>query len=173
MEKATFAGGCFWAMEEAFREVPGVTATRVGYTGGHVPHPSHAQVRSGTTGHAEAVEVTFDPGRTSYEDLLDIFFTSHDPTQLDKQGPDIGKEFRSAVFYHSPEQKAAAQLCRTVLMQMNRYHGPIVTEFCAATEFYPADEMHQHFLAKEAAKNRPWHPPVAEALERSQTHRSK
>ena len=173
MEKATFAGGSFWAMEEAFREVPGVTATRVGYTGGHVPHPSHAQVRSGTTGHAEAVEVTFDPDRISYENLLEVFFNNHDPTQLNRQGPDRGTEFRSAIFYHSAAQKDAAQLRRLVLTKMNRFQGPIATEFCAATEFYPAEEKHQHFLAKEAAHHHPWHPPVAEALESTRNHRGK
>jgi peptide-methionine (S)-S-oxide reductase len=164
METATFAGGCFWALEEVFREAPGVLQTEVGYMGGHVPAPTHAQVRSGTTGHAEVVNIEFDPGQVGYDDLLRMFFSSHDPTQLNRQGPDIGPEFRSAVFYHSAEQCQAADSVRAVLRQMKRSRQPIMTELVPASAFYPADEMHQHFLAKERARNRPWYPPVAEAL---------
>lgn len=164
METATFAGGSFWALEEVFREAYGVLQTEVGYMGGHVAAPTHAQVRSGTTGHAEVVNIKFDPERVSYDDLLKMFFNSHDSTQLNRQGPDIGPEFRSAIFYHSAEQCQAADSARAVLRQMKHSRQPVMTELTAASTFYPADEMHQHFLAKERARNRPWYPPVAEAL---------
>jgi peptide-methionine (S)-S-oxide reductase len=164
METATFAGGCFWALEEVFRQAHGVVQTEVGYMGGHVPSPTHAQVRSGSTGHAEVVNISFDPGLVSYDDLLKLFFSSHDPTQLNRQGPDIGPEFRSAIFYHSAEQCQAANSARAVFRQMKRSPHPVMTELVPASVFYPAAEIHQHFLAKEQARNRPWYPPVAEAL---------
>lgn len=161
---ATFAGGCFWAVEEAFSGLRGVLATEVGYMGGRVPNPSHAAVRSGETGHAEVVSITFDPAAISYESLLNVFFSIHDPTQYNRQGADIGPAFRSAIFYHSDVQRELAARTRKILNQMKRFRQPIMTEIAPAAEFYPAEERHQHFLAKERARNHPWHPPIAEAL---------
>ncbi len=163
MEKATFAGGCFWGLEDAFAGVEGVISTRVGYTGGHVPNPTHEQVRSGATGHAQAVEVTYDPARVSYEDLLEVFWSAHDPTQLNRQGPDIGTAYRSVIFYHNEAQCEAAQRSRTVLNKMKRFRSPIVTELQPAGPFYPAEERHQRFLAKEREHNHLLTPPVFES----------
>lgn len=172
MEKATFAGGCFWAVEDAFENVPGIISTRVGYAGGHVVDPTHEQVRTGTTGHAEAVEITFDPDEVSYDQLLDIFWHSHDPTQLNRQGPDVGTEYRSAIFYHSMAQHDAAERSRAVLMRMKHFRAPIMTEIIAASAFYPAEEKHQHFIAKERARGHHWSPPISESLgnDRSRAH---
>jgi peptide-methionine (S)-S-oxide reductase len=164
MDKAFFAGGCFWAMEEAFSGLPGIKSTMVGYMGGHTAHPSHAEVRSGATGHAEVVAISFDPAVIGYEDLLKMFFSSHDPSQFNRQGADIGTAFRSAIFYTSPEQQQCALRMRTVLNQLKRFRQPIMTEILSASAFYPAADMHQHFLAKERAHHRVWHPPIAEAL---------
>jgi peptide-methionine (S)-S-oxide reductase len=148
LEKATFAAGCFWGVETAFRQIPGVVATRVGYTGGHVPNATYEQVCSHTTGHAEAVEVTFDSERVSYEELLDVFWTKHNPTTKDRQGFDIGSQYRSAVFFHSPEQQAAAE--RTKEERQAKLHWPrkIVTEIVPAPEFYAAEDYHQQYLEK-------------------------
>jgi peptide-methionine (S)-S-oxide reductase len=164
VDKAFFGGGCFWAMEEAFPNLRGVEATEVGYMGGHALNPTHAEVRSGTSGHTEVVAISYDPAVISYEDLLKVFFNSHDPTQFNRQGPDVGEEFRSAIFCSSPEQHQAALRVRLVLNQMKRFRRPIMTEILSASAFYPAAEMHQHFLAKERARNHPWYPPVAEVL---------
>lgn len=164
MEKATFAGGCFWAMEDAFSGLAGVTQTQVGYMGGHAVNPTHTQVRTGKTGHAEVVDIVFDNALISFEDLLKTFFNAHDPTQYNRQGPDVGPEFRSAVFYHSPQQQHLAAQMRSVHNKIKGFPRPIMTEITAASTFYPADEMHQHFLAKERARHHPWHPPIAEAL---------
>jgi len=167
MDKAFFAGGCFWAMEEAFAGLPGVKATEVGYMGGHSPHPSHAEVRGGSTGHAEVVSISFDSAVISYENLLKVFFESHDPTQFNRQGPDVGPEFRSAIFYSSVEQQQAAMRTRTVLNQIKHFRRPIMTEILPVSAFYPAADMHQHFLAKERAHHHRWPSPISEVLAES------
>jgi peptide-methionine (S)-S-oxide reductase len=148
LEKATFGAGCFWGVEAAFRQLPGVVATRVGYTGGHVPNPTYELVCSHSTGHAEAVEVTFDPDRVSYEELLNVFWASHNPTTKDRQGLDIGSQYRSAIFFHSAEQEAAAE--RTKEREQSKLHWPrkIVTEIVPASEFYEAEDYHQQYLEK-------------------------
>jgi peptide-methionine (S)-S-oxide reductase len=148
MEKATFAAGCFWGVEAAFRQVPGVTATRVGYTGGTVANPSYELVCTDTTGHAEAVEVTYDPARVSYDDLLEVFWSNHNPTTRNRQGFDIGSQYRSAVFFHTPEQEAAARASRDRLEAEGRFQNPIVTEVEPASEFYEAEDYHQRYLEK-------------------------
>jgi peptide-methionine (S)-S-oxide reductase len=145
-EKATFAAGCFWGVEAAFRQVPGVLATRVGYTGGSREQPSYEEVCTGRTGHAEAVEVEFDPARVTYDQLLDLFWQEHDPTTLNRQGPDRGTQYRSAVFFHSPEQEAAAQASRDRVQSRTRKQ--VVTEIAPAGEFWPAEEYHQRYLEK-------------------------
>jgi peptide-methionine (S)-S-oxide reductase len=144
--KATFAGGCFWQVEADFRKVEGVTATRVGYTGGEVDSPSYELVCTDRTGHAEAVEVEFDPQRVSYEQLLGVFFGSHDPTQLNRQGPDIGTQYRSAIFVHDDEQERTAK--EFVEGIRARYRRAVVTEIVPAAEFWPGEEYHQRYLEK-------------------------
>ena len=148
MEKATFAAGCFWGVEEALRQVEGVTATAVGYMGGHLAGPSYEQVCSGTTGHAEVVQVEYDPGRVGYERLLEVFWSSHDPTTRDRQGPDVGTQYRSAIFYHGADQQKAAIAAQEQLQNSGRFQSPIVTEISAASEFYRAEEYHQQYLQK-------------------------
>ncbi len=146
MEKATFAAGCFWGVEAAFRQLPGVTATRVGYTGGHEENPTYKAVCSGRTGHAEAVEVTYDPARVSYDDLLRTFWAEHDPTQKNRQGWDVGSQYRSAIFFHSREQEEAARA--SLAAEQARYERPIATELVPATDFYEAEGYHQQYLEK-------------------------
>ena len=148
MEKATFAAGCFWGVEATFRRLPGVTATRVGYTGGHFNNPTYKDVCTDGTGHAEAVEVTFDPARISYDQLLDVFWENHDPTQLNRQGPDWGTQYRSAIFFHSPEQEAAAKASKGKLEKAHRFSKPVVTQIVAAETFYEAEDHHQQYLEK-------------------------
>jgi len=148
MEKATFAAGCFWGVEAAFRQIEGVTATRVGYTGGDFKNPTYKDVCSGTTGHAEAVEVEYDPSKVTYEELLKVFWENHDPTTLNRQGPDVGTQYRSAVFFLTPEQEAAAKASKEKLQRNGRYKRPIVTEINPALEFYPAEDYHQQYLEK-------------------------
>jgi peptide-methionine (S)-S-oxide reductase len=148
MATATFAAGCFWGVEAAFRQVPGVTATRVGYTGGTTTNPTYQQVCTDRTGHAEAVEVSYDPARVSYEDLLRVFWENHDPTQRNRQGPDIGTQYRSAIFYHDPEQEAAARASKQRLERSGAYRRPIVTEIVPAQTFYQAEDYHQQYLEK-------------------------
>jgi peptide-methionine (S)-S-oxide reductase len=148
LEKATFGAGCFWGVEAAFRQIPGVVATRVGYTGGHVENPTYELVCSHTTGHAEAVEVTYDPERVSYEDLLDVFWTRHNPTTKNRQGLDIGSQYRSAIFFHSPEQEAAAIRTRDELQEKLHWPKKVVTEIVPATAFYEAEDYHQQYLEK-------------------------
>jgi peptide-methionine (S)-S-oxide reductase len=145
-ETATFAAGCFWGVEVDFRNTPGVTDVQVGYSGGHVDEPTYEQVCRGTTGHAEAVEVTFDPEEVSYAELVDRFWQLHDPTQLNRQGPDVGTQYRSAIFTHSPEQAetAAESKARAQL----RFPRPIATEIVPAATFWPAEEYHQQYLVK-------------------------
>lgn len=148
MEKATFAAGCFWGVEATFRRLPGVTATRVGYTGGHLNNPTYKDVCTDGTGHAEAVEVTFDPTKISYDQLLDVFWENHDPTQLNRQGPDWGTQYRSAIFFYSPEQQAAAKASKQKLEAAHRFSKPIVTQIVPAETFYEAEDYHQQYLEK-------------------------
>jgi peptide-methionine (S)-S-oxide reductase len=149
LEKATFAAGCFWGVEASFREVEGVIDTAVGYTGGKKDHPTYEEVCSGTTGHTEAVQVKFDPSRVSYEKLLSVFWSIHDPTQVNRQGPDIGTNYRSAIFYHTPAQKAAAEASKEALKRSGKYGTrPIATEIVPASTFWRAEEYHQHYFEK-------------------------
>jgi peptide-methionine (S)-S-oxide reductase len=148
MEKATFGGGCFWGVEAAFRQIPGVMATTVGYSGGTLANPSYKDVCTDRTGHAEAVEVEYDPDRVSYEKLLDVFWSNHDPTTRNRQGPDIGTQYRSVIFYHTPEQKAAALAAKHKLEHSGRYKKPIVTQILPAATFWRAEDYHQQYLEK-------------------------
>jgi len=138
--KATFAAGCFWGVEAAFRQIDGVTATEVGYAGGHTDNPTYEEVCSHTTGHAEVVQVTYDPDRVSYEQLLDVFWGKHDPTQLNRQGWDIGDQYRSVIFFHDEEQRAAAERSKAELTAAGRYRKPIVTQIEQAPTFFAAEE---------------------------------
>lgn len=147
MEKATFAAGCFWGIEAEFREIKGVASTTVGYSGGHFKDPTYQDVCSGQTGHAEVVQVEYDPAKVSYEQLLDVFWSIHDPTTMDRQGPDVGKQYRSAIFYHTPEQHDAAIASRDALQQLHP-NRKIVTEITPASEFYRAEEYHQEYMEK-------------------------
>ena len=148
MHKATFGAGCFWHVEEAFRQMEGVVSTRVGYMGGTRENPSYEEVCSHATGHAESVEVTYDPARVTYDELLRVFWDSHDPTQLNRQGPDVGSNYRSAIFFHTPEQEGIARSSLANEEKTGRYRRPIVTEITAASRFWPAEEYHQQYLAK-------------------------
>jgi peptide-methionine (S)-S-oxide reductase len=148
MEKATFGAGCFWGVEAEFRKVPGVISTRVGYSGGHVPHATYRQVCSGTTGHVEVCEITFDPSKVSYNDLLEIFWKVHDPTQVNRQGPDIGEQYRSVIFFNSPDQEAAARASKERLENSRIFKKPIATAIEPAGPFYPAEDYHQQYFEK-------------------------
>ena len=148
MATAYFAAGCFWGVEAAFRQVPGVTGTAVGYMNGHTDHPTYRQVCSHTTGHAEAVRVEYDPAQVSYDDLLHVFWENHDPTQVNRQGPDIGDQYRSAIFFTSPEQEQAARASKEGQAQSGRYRRPIATEITPAATFWMAEEYHQQYLEK-------------------------
>ena len=145
-EKATFGAGCFWGVEETFRKLKGVTSTAVGYAGGTKENPTYEDVCSDETGHAEAVQVEFDPSQVSYDDLLDVFWSNHNPTTLNRQGPDIGTQYRSVIFYHSPEQKAAAE--KSKIDMSSRLNRPIVTQIGPAAKFWRAEEYHQRYLEK-------------------------
>ncbi len=147
-ETATFGAGCFWGIEEAFRKLDGVIDTAVGYSGGSLPEPTYEQVCTDRTGHAEVVQVRYDPARVSYDQLLDLFWSIHDPTTLNRQGPDIGSQYRSAIYVHSPEQEAAAIASRDRQAQSGRFRRPIVTEITPAAPFYRAEEYHQKYLHK-------------------------
>jgi peptide-methionine (S)-S-oxide reductase len=149
MAKATFAAGCFWGVEATFRQLPGVISTRVGYIGGNSPNPTYKQVCTDTTGHAEAVEIDYDPAKLSYDKLLEVFWENHDPTQLNRQGPDWGKQYRSAIFFHSAEQEAAAKASKEQLEQSHRFSKPIVTQIVPAVTFYEAEDYHQQYLEKK------------------------
>ena len=151
MEKATFAAGCFWGVEAAFRQVKGVVSTSVGYTGGSFDDPTYEDVCSGRTGHAEAVEVEYDPSKVSYEELLTMFWDSHDPTTLNRQGPDVGTQYRSAIFFHTPEQGSAAIASKEKLQRSGRYKKPIVTEITPASQFYRAEDYHQQYFEKRGS----------------------
>ncbi|HMG32439.1 MAG TPA: peptide-methionine (S)-S-oxide reductase MsrA [Blastocatellia bacterium] len=147
-QKALFAAGCFWGVEAAFREVPGVVDTAVGYSGGHTSDPSYEEVCSGRTGHAETVEVVYDPSRVTYEELLNVFWDNHDPTTLNRQGPDVGEQYRSAIFFLNPQQQAAAVASRQVLQESGRFKRDIVTEITPAGRFWRAEEYHQRYFEK-------------------------
>jgi peptide-methionine (S)-S-oxide reductase len=148
MEKATFGAGCFWGVEAAIRKIEGVASTTVGYAGGSFKDPTYEDVCSGKTGHAEVVQVEYDPSKVSYEELLRVFWNIHDPTTLNRQGPDIGTQYRSAVFFHNPEQEAAATASKQKLQSSGRYRKSIVTEITPALEFYRAEDYHQQYFEK-------------------------
>lgn len=148
MATATFGAGCFWGVEATFRETPGVTQTAVGYEGGQMVNPTYQDVCTDRTGHAEVVEVEYDPEKVSYDSLLTIFFENHDPTTLNRQGPDHGAQYRSAIFYHTPEQKEAAETVKSALDARGAFKRPIVTQIVPAQTFYRAEEYHQQYLEK-------------------------
>ena len=148
MEKATFGAGCFWGVEAAIRKIEGVASTTVGYAGGSFKDPTYKDVCSGKTGHAEVVQVEYDPSKVSYEELLRVFWNIHDPTTLNRQGPDIGTQYRSAVFFHNPEQEAAATASKQKLQSSGRYQKSIETEITPASEFYRAEDYHQQYFEK-------------------------
>lgn len=147
-QKATFGAGCFWGVEEVFRKLDGVTNTAVGYAGGTIENPTYEDVCTDETGHAEVVDVDFDSAKISYRQLLDVFWTNHDPTTRNRQGPDVGRQYRSVIFYHSPEQKAEAEESKSALEKAGRFKRPIATEIEPAGKFYRAEEYHQRYLEK-------------------------
>ena len=149
MAKATFGAGCFWGVEAAFRQLEGVTATAVGYEGGHLDNPTYEEVCRKGTGHAEVVEVTYDADRISYDDLLDVFWHKHDPTQLNRQGWDVGDQYRSVVFVHDEEQRGAAERSKAAQDASGRHRGPVVTAIEPAQTFYRAEDYHQRYLEKQ------------------------
>jgi len=151
MEKATFGAGCFWGVEEAFRKVEGVVSTQVGYAGGSVEKPTYKQVCTDKTGHAEVVEVTFDPAKVSYGKLLEVFWSCHDPTQVNRQGPDVGRQYRSVIFYHDAEQKVAAEASKVKLAASGKHRRPIATAIEPAPTFWRAEDYHQQYLANRGA----------------------
>ena len=146
--KATFGAGCFWHVEDLFRKIDGVTSTKVGYTGGKLANPTYEEVCTDTTGHAEAVQVEYDPNKISYQDLLDVFWSNHDPTSVNRQGPDIGLQYRSAIFFHDDEQKNIAEKSKEEIEKSNKFSKKIVTEITHAPEFYKAEEYHQKYFQK-------------------------
>jgi len=148
IDKATFGGGCFWGVEARFRELPGVIDTQVGYMGGHTEHPTYEQVCTGQTGHAEVVEVRYDVTRVDYETLVGEFFKLHDPTQVDRQGPDVGRQYRSVIFAHDDQQHELARRSRDRLQAAGSLPGPIATAIEPATQFWRAEEYHQQYLAR-------------------------
>ncbi len=147
-QKATFGAGCFWGVEAVFRQVPGVVDAAVGFMGGSTRDPGYKEVCSGTTGHAEVVQVEYDPEKVSYEELLEVFWSIHDPTQLNRQGPDVGSQYRSVIFYHNADQKAAATASKQSLEESGEHDDEIVTQIEPAGEFYPAEEYHQRYFEK-------------------------
>lgn len=153
MAKATFAAGCFWGVEDRFRQVPGVTSATVGYTGGHTKNPTYKEVCTDRTGHAEAVELEFDPKQVSYRELLAVFFQSHDPTQWNRQGPDYGTQYRSAIFFHDAEQETEAREAKQALEKAGGFQRPIVTQIVPASEFYRAEEYHQRYFEKNGIRS--------------------
>ena len=153
MAKATFAAGCFWGVEDVFRHSKGVTSTTVGYTGGHTKNPTYKEVCTDTTGHAEAVEVEFNQSEVSYRELLALFFQSHNPTTLNRQGPDFGTQYRSAIFFHDAEQEAAAREAVAALEKAKVFRRPIVTQIVPAAIFYRAEEYHQKYFEKNGLRS--------------------
>jgi len=149
MPTATFAAGCFWGVEAVFRQLTGVIATLVGYMGGTLENPNYQAVCTDTTGHAEVVQVEYDANQVSYETLLAVFWGNHDPTSLNRQGADVGTQYRSVIFFHTPEQETIARLSKDKLEKSGQYHAPIVTEIIPAARFYPAEECHQQYLEKK------------------------
>jgi peptide-methionine (S)-S-oxide reductase len=147
-EKATFGAGCFWGVEETFRQLKGVVSTMVGYAGGTKDNPSYEDVCTDETGHAEVVEVEFDPGQISYDQLLDVFWSNHNPTTLNRQGPDVGRQYRSVIFYHSPEQKSTAAASKQKVDKSGRFPRPVVTQIEPAPKFWKAEDYHQQYLNK-------------------------
>lgn len=147
-EKAMFGAGCFWGVEETFRNLKGVTSTAVGYAGGTTENPSYEDVCSDETGHAEVVQLEFDPSQIKYDQLLDVFWANHNPTTMNRQGPDVGTQYRSVIFYYSPEQKSAAEASKQKLSTSGKFNRPIVTQIEPAPKFWPAEEYHQRYLAK-------------------------
>lgn len=152
MEKATFAAGCFWGVEAGFRKIDGVVSTEVGYMGGTLENPSYEDVCSGQTGHAEVVQLRYDPDRVSYGELLEAFWAMHDPTTLNRQGPDVGTQYRSVIFFHDEAQRAEAAASKERLEAAGRYRRPIVTEIAPAGPFYRAEDYHQQYLEKRAQR---------------------
>lgn len=148
IQQATFGAGCFWGVEETFRKLPGVLETAVGYMGGSTERPTYEQVCSDRTGHAEVLQLSFDPDKISYEELLNIFWQSHNPTTLNRQGPDVGTQYRSAIFYHTPEQKVVAEKSKDELEKSGKWKAPIVTEITPAQNFWKAEDYHQKYLMK-------------------------
>ncbi len=148
-EKAIFAAGCFWGVEETFRVLPGVVKTRVGYIGGHFDNPKYEDTWHGQSGHAEAVEITYDPEKISYDKLLDIFWKNHNPTTKDRQGPDVGTQYRSEIFYENENQKNLAEKSKADLNKSGYWKNPVVTEISPASKFWPAEEYHQKYLFKK------------------------
>ena len=149
MEEATFGAGCFWGVEAAFRQLDGVLTTSVGYLGGDFENPTYQHVCSGQTGHAEVVRIEYDSDRVSYHDLLDLFWKVHDPTTLNRQGPDIGNQYRSAIFFHTPKQQVAAEASKAQLEASNQYPNSVVTEIIPVSEFYMAEDYHQQYFEKQ------------------------
>ncbi len=152
-QTATFGAGCFWGVEEAFRQLPGVTATAVGYAGGKMLNPTYEDVCTDETGHAEVVEVKYDPSKISYDKLLQTFWDNHNPTTLNRQGPDNGSQYRSVIFYHTPEQQAAAEASKLALDTSGKWKQPVVTQLAPAAPFYLAEDYHQQYLAKRGLSN--------------------
>lgn len=148
LQTATLAGGCFWGVEDLFRKLNGVVETTVGYTGGNVPNPTYERICKGDTGHAEAIQIKFDSTKVSYEEILKYFFRLHDPTTLNRQGNDMGTQYRSAIFYHNDEQKRAAEKVKEEVDASGKWKRPVVTQIVAASEFYSAEEYHQDYLVK-------------------------
>jgi len=146
--KATFAAGCFWCVEPSFSKIKGVTSTMVGFTGGRLENPTYEDVCTGQTGHAEAIQVEYDPSAVSYDELLETFWNSHDPTTLNRQGPDVGEQYRSVIFFHNAEQEAAARASKERLQNSGMYEKSVVTQIVPASQFYKAEEYHQKYYAK-------------------------
>ena len=149
MEKATFGAGCFWGIEFAFRKVEGVKEAYVGYAGGNTPNPTYQEVCSGQTGHAEVVQVEFNPDKVSYEELLELFWAIHDPTTLNRQGPDVGTQYRSAIYFHSPEQEASIKSAILIMEESRRFENPIVTEIAPLDRFFMGEDYHQRYFEKQ------------------------
>lgn len=164
-QTATFAAGCFWGVEDLFRKVPGVIDAVSGYTGGTVDHPSYEQVGTGSTGHAEAVQVTYDADVVMYDQLLKLFWENHDPTQVNRQGPDMGEQYRSIIFYHTPEQKEAAERSKQTIESSGKLHDPIATQIVPATSFWKAEEYHQRYNEKHGLVCHPRNSPVKGILQ--------